>query len=388
MFFCNENVFSQSKRWVGTWSCAPYAAGAQNTPPAPYIENNTLRQVVRVSIGGKKLRIKFSNKTSATPVTMKSVSIAVSNGGSAIDASTITEIKFKGSSSVTMEAFSSISSDEVNFPLSPSMRIAITIHYGQASSKADITSHVGSRTDSYILSGDQSKSINFENATVTSHWFHINTIDVIASKKAASIAILGNSITDGYGLFGGLQNRWSDKFSEKLLNNSKTKQVAVLNLGIGGTNVTGNSPTTGISRYKDDLLKQSGLRWIIIFYGTNDIAGGASADKIIGAYKKIIEDAHAMKVKVYGATITPFKGSGHYSVAHDSVRNTVNDWIRTKGNFDAFIDFDKIIRNPDDTSRLLEKYSKDWLHPNEAGYELLGQSIPLDLFKDKKNILD
>jgi lysophospholipase L1-like esterase len=381
-----ENLYSQSDIWVGSWSCAPYAAGSNNTPPSPYLANNTLRQIVRVSIGGNTLRVKFSNKTSPTAVTMNSVNIAVSSGGSAVDASTITPLKFNGNQSVTMDAYSSVTSDPVTFALTPGARVAITIYYGQAASTADITCHVGSRTDSYILSGDQSSSATFSGAVVTAHWYHINTIDVVAPSNAGCVGVIGNSITDGYGLSGGLQNRWPDVFSQQLLNDTRTNKIGVLNLGIGGTNVSGFGATTGASRYVDDILSQKGLRWVIVFYGVNDIGGGASATTIISAYQKMISDAHLMGLKIYGATITPFNGNGYYSVAHEAVRNTVNEWIRTPGNFDACIDFDKAIRDPNDNSKLLAAYSNDWLHPNVAGYAKLGQSVSLDLFTDVSNI--
>ena len=370
------DAYSQSDIWVGTWSTANYAAGANNTPPSPFLANNTLRQIVRVSIGGDSLRVKFSNKTCATPVTMKSVNIAVSKGGSSVDASTISPLQFKGNSSVKMNAYSAVTSDPVAFALRPGMRVAITIHYGQASSNADITSHVASRTDSYILAGDHSTSADFGGSVITAQWFHINNIDVLAPDSAGCVAVLGNSITDGYGLSGGKQNRWTDIFSEQLLDDPRTKNVGVLNQGIGGTNLT----TSGLSRYKDDLLSQSGLRWIIIFYGVNDIAGGRTASSIIDAYKKIIADAYAINVKVYGATITPFKGHSHYTVAREAIRNEVNEWIRTPGNFDACIDFDKAIRDPNDHEKILAKYSNDWLHPIVSGYELLGKSVDIDLF--------
>ncbi|MFA9391993.1 MAG: GDSL-type esterase/lipase family protein [Prolixibacteraceae bacterium] len=385
LFISGFTTKGQSEIWVGSWSCANYAAGTNNTPPSPYLANNTLRQIVRVSIGGDSLRVKFTNKTCSTPVTIKSVNIAVSKGGSSVNASTITPLQFNGNQTVTMNAYSDVTSDPVAFALTPSMRVAITIVYGQTASNADITSHVASRTDSYIKEGDHFTADDFGGSVITAHWFHINTIEVLAPDSAGSVAIIGNSITDGYGLSGGLQNRWTDIFSEQLLDDPRTEKIGVLNLGIGGTNVSGTNPTTGASRFNNDVLSQSGLRWIIIFYGTNDIAGGASASKITGTYKKMVDDAHALNIKVYGATITPFKGSGHYSEARDIVRNEVNEWIRTPDNFDACIDFDKAIRDPNDHSKLLAKYSNDWLHPNVDGYELLGKSVNLDLFTEIEN---
>lgn len=380
---CGDNN-SLNKRWVGSWSCAPYAAGLGNTPPFPFLENNTLRQVVRVSIGGDTLRMKFSNKTSETPVTMNSVNIAVSTGESSIDESSITPLTFDGSSSVTMDAFSSVMSDPVAFPLEPSARIAITIYYGQAATTADMTSHVASRTDSYIMTGDQSASPDFNGATITAHWFHINSIDVWEPDYSASVAVIGNSITDGYGLSGGLQNRWPDFFSQALLNNPGTKEIGVLNLGIGATTVAGSEPTSGVSRFQEDILEQSGVRWVIIFYGINDIGAGAPAETVIEAYQEMIAAAQSRGIKVYGVTLTPIKGSFYYSESVETIRTGINAWIRTPGNFDACIDFDKAIMDPEDPEKMLEIYSNDWLHPNAAGYRFLGESIDLELFTDNQ----
>lgn len=371
-----------AKKWVGTWGCAPYAA-ANNTPPAPYLENNTFRQVVRTSIGGDTIRVKFSNITCSTPVTLNSVNIAVlaKVGGSAIDVSTLTKLNFSGNESATMDPFSEISSDPVAFALTPGVHLAITIFYGECQTAADMTHHYGSRTDSYILTGNQSESETFEGATPIERWYTINTIDVLAPEKAAAVAVFGNSISDGYGIHGGLKNTMPDMLSKKLLANEATSHVSVLNMGIGATWVT----SSGAKRFKQDVLDQNGLRWIIVFYGVNDIGGGASAADIINAYKSFIAQAHANNVLIYGGTITPFKGHGYYSEEHEAVRAEVNEWIRTPGNFDACIDFDKAIRDPSDISRLQEAYSNDWLHPNANGYKLLGESIDFNLFIEDFN---
>jgi lysophospholipase L1-like esterase len=378
------NLFAAStsdstKKWVGTWSCAPYGVGSGNTPPA--ITSNTLRQIVRVSIGGDSLRVRFSNKASATSVTMNSVNIAVQSKDSTIDTTTRKQLKFNGSASVTMSAGGTVTSDPIAFTVTPNMHLAITTYYGQAANSTDITGHVGSRTNSYLLSGDQTAKATFAGSTIVTHWYHINTIDVWTSSAAAAVVAYGNSITDGYGLSGGLQNRWPDMFSQALLKNTATAQVSVLNLGIGGTNVSGTGATTGLTRFNADVLGQAGVKWLIVFYGINDIcASNASATTVINAYKSIIDSAHAHSIKVYGATITPVNGNGYYTAAHEAVRAAVNKWIRTPGNCDTLIDFDKTIRNPSDTTKLQAAYSNDWLHPNAAGYKLLGESINLNLF--------
>jgi hypothetical protein len=215
MVVSSWNLFAQTsttKHWVGTWSCAPYAVASGNTPPA--IANNTLRQIVRVSIGGDTLRVKFSNSTCGTAVTMNSVNIAVSTDGtkSAVNASTMKQLKFSGNAAVTMNARATVTSDPVAFTLTPSMRVAITIYYGSAANSTDMTGHPNSRTDSYMLTGDKTTSADFAGATITAHWYTINSIDVWAPTSTAAVAVLGNSITDGYGLSGGLQNRWVHRF--------------------------------------------------------------------------------------------------------------------------------------------------------------------------------
>ncbi len=370
-------VNDSNSKWVGTWSTAPYAAGT-NTPPSPFLANNTLRQIVRVSIGGDTLRIKFSNITSPTPVTFNSVNIAVSTdpGSSVIDASTIAQLTFNGNPSITMNAYSEVTSDPLAFPLTPGIPLAITIYYGQCETSADMTHHYGSRTDSYILVGDQTASADFTGATTVERWYNLSSIDVLAPDTAASVAVLGNSITDGYGGHGGPNNRWTQFFSDKLLENPATSHVGVLNMGIGGTLVS----TSGLARFQSDILEQSGLRWIIVFYGVNDIGGNLSAENVINAFKSMISQAHARNIRIYGATITPFKGHYYYSDSHESVRLEVNEWIRTPGNFDKIIDFDKALRDPADTAKMQDVYTNDYLHPNAAGYQFLGEFVDVDLF--------
>lgn len=368
-----------AKKWVGTWTSAPYDVGSANMPPSPGLAGNSMRQIVRVSIGGDTLRMRFTNGVGNSALTMDAVTIAVSTSGTdAIDASTLKALTFGGSKNASIPAKSSILSDPFAFPLKPSAKVAITIHYATVSSP--LTGHVGARTPSYLLTGDKTTAANFSGAAKTEHWYTIDAIDVLAPKEASAVAILGNSITDGYGLTGGLQNRWTDAFSEALLANPTTNNVGVLNLGIGGTNVASGT-TGGLSRYKKDILEQSGVAWFIVFYGVNDIGAGASANTITDAYKQMIAAAHAKNIKVYGATITPFKGNGYYTTAHEAVRTSVNTWIRTAGNFDGYLDFDKAIRNPSDPLGILSTYNNDGLHPNAAGYKAIGQSVDLKLFE-------
>jgi Lysophospholipase L1 and related esterases len=379
-------VGDTTKKWVGTWGTAPQLVETSNMPPSPGLTNNSLRQVVRVSIGGDTLRVRFSNEFSTSAVTMKSVQIAVSTGGNTINVATNKELKFNGTSEVTMNAGVAVTSDPIAFNLTPRMDVAITIYYGQTSTT--VTGHPGSRTTSYIIAENTTTTTDFTGAVTTDHWYNINVIDVLAPSTAACVAILGNSITDGRGSTTNMQNRWPDVFSEALLKDSSTQHEGVLNLGIGGNSVlSGGLGPTGISRYDRDILNQQGVRWAIVFEGVNDIGGVRSAsaatttaNNLIAAYKQMIVKAHTKNIRIYGGTILPFKGNSYYNQYSEVCRNTVNQWIRTKGNYDGCIDFDKTMRNPQDTTRLVSTYQNDGLHPDAAGYKTMGESIDLNLF--------
>jgi len=374
--------------WVGTWSTAPQLVEPGNMPPEPGLSNNTLRQVVRVSLGGDSLRVRFSNEFSTSPVTMRAVQIAVSTGGSAIDVSTIQELKFNSNPEVTMDSGVAITSDPVSFDLEPRMDLAITIYFGETS--PDVTGHPGSRTTSFLLTGNKTSAIDFTGSVQTDHWYIINGIDVKAPVSAAAVAIIGNSITDGRGSGTNKQNRWPDILAERLLENPGTQQVAVLNMGIGGNCVLRKClGPSALDRFERDVVKQHSVRWLIILEGVNDIgqtpdsaAASQVANDLIAAYELMINNAHDKGILVYGATITPFGESFYYTDYHEAARNTVNEWIRNSGRFAGVIDFDKALRNPEDILTILPAaHSGDFLHPSETGHKMMGEAINLKLFE-------
>ena len=373
--------------WVTTWSTSQQLVEPGNMPPAPGLTNNTLRQTVRVSIGGDQLRLHFSNIFSKGPATFKSVAIAVSREGSIIDTATQKMLTFGGNNSVTIPAESEIYSDPLAFHLVPGSRLAITIHFGETS--PTVTGHPGSRTTSFILEGDKTLSEDFTGSVETDHWYMIQGIDVKTTSEAAAIVALGNSITDGRGSGTNKQNRWTDILSERLLGNPKTKHYSVLNAGIGGNCVLhGGLGPTALDRFDRDVLSQSGVRWLIILEGINDIGGIRDeesaprvAQELIDAYTLMIEKAHAHGIKVYGGTILPFAKSFYDTPFRQEARNIVNEWICSSGKFDAVIDFDKVMRSPDDPKTILpDVHSGDFLHPDEAGYKIMGDCIDLGLF--------
>jgi len=387
------NLFGQqhsdsTKRWMGTWSTAEQLVEPGNMPPSPGLTNNSLRQVVRVSIGGDSLRVKFSNEFSTSPVTMKSVQLAVSTGSGAIEVPTNRELTFHGIPEVTINPGNAVTSDPISFHLEPRMDIALTIYFGQTS--ASVTGHPGSRTTSYFLTGNVTSAIDFSAAVKTDHWYIINGIDVLVPSTAAAVAIIGNSITDGRGSTTNMQNRWPDILSERLLNNLGTQQVGVLNLGVGGNCVLKDClGPSAVSRFERDILNQQGVRWAIIFEGVNDIGGVNSAatatsvaNDLIAAYTQMINSAHAKTIRVYGATIMPFKGNSYYNTYSELCRENVNNWIRTSGRYDAVIDFDKVMRNTQDTLKLTTSFQNDGLHPDSAGHRTMGTAVDLKLFED------
>ncbi len=373
-------------KWVGTWSTGMQLVETRNNPPSPGLTGNSLRQVVRVSIGGEVIRVKFSNEFSKSPVTMHSVQIAASTGGDAINKPTNLMLTFNGSQEVTMDPGASITSDPVSFDLLPRMDVAITIYFGGTS--PDITGHPGSRTTSYILPGNNASVTDFTGSVTTEHWYVINGIDVRAPLTSSCIAILGNSITDGRGSTTDMQNRWPDLLSERLLANPGTRKVGVLNLGIGGNCVLKDClGPSGINRFGSQILRQPGVKSVIIFEGVNDIGSVRSADDaasvasgLIAAYQMMIDSAHSGGMKIYGATITPFKGNGYYNQYSEACRNEVNEWIRNSGRFDAVFDFDFVVRNPQDTASLVSSFQDDGLHPDLQGFRKMADCIDIGLF--------
>lgn len=375
------NSEDSTKHWVGTWAAAPYKVNTQaNLPPSPGLANNSFRQKVKASIGGDTVRLNLSNITCSTPVKIQSVYIAESKGASAIDPENMTQLKFNGDTSVTIVAKSEVSSDPAAFNCKPGKWIAVTVFYGECAASTDMTFHYGARNDSYLLTGNHTTDASFNNPTVSERWYTISGIDVLAPKTAVSVAIIGNSITDGASLHEG-DLEWTQVFSEALLANEATSEVGVLNLGIGATLVTSpsNGADAGVVRFKHDILGQAGLHWVIIFYGVNDINANKSASTIYTGIKQMVNEAHEQdaSIKVYGATITPNSGK------MESVRSQINDMIRNSTDLDGYIDLAEAIQDPSNSSKMKSEYEGSWndgLHPGPAGHEAMGKSIDLEMF--------
>ena len=382
-------AFAQPFDRVTTWATALQVVEPHNIPPEPGLAGNSLRQIVQISIGGKDLQLRLSNIYTDTQTEILGVEIARAKTMGAspeIDERSSVELTFDGQRAITMLPGTDVVSDPVPFKTRDRENLAITIHYGRIGT-AKMTGHPGSRTTSYIAAGN---TTDFSApAAKTDHWYTISAIDVKPRRKnAAAVCVLGDSITDGRGTTTNGQDRWTDQLSRSLLKDHRTRHLAVLNFGLGGNCVLhGGLGPTAMTRYRHDLLQMCGVKYIILFEGTNDLGGSPdaimTARGIQAAWTEIAQVAHGRGIKIFGATVTPVKGNGYYSDDHEKGRQALNDWIRSSGTFDGVIDFDRMVADPQDPLRLdpAYLYENDWLHLNASGYAVMGAGIDRKLFQ-------
>lgn len=374
-----------AERWVGTWSAAPQLVEPRNMPPTS-LGGNTLRQHLHVSLGGSQVRLRFSNEFGNDSLTLDAVQIARAAGLGAAQPGTSVPLSFQGQRGVTIAPGQRVLSDPLIYEVPALSQLVVTIHFGAVPS--NLTGHPGSRTTSFIAQG-RHVSIELPAATKVERWYVLSGLEVIGPPARAAVVTLGNSITDGRGSVTDMNNRWPDNLARRLQKDARTTHIAVLNAGIGGNCVVRAClGPAAVDRLDRDVLDQAGARWLIVLEGVNDIGNAAGAEAsgnvardLIAAYQKIIERARARGLRVYGATILPFGGSQYDSPDREQARQTVNQWIKSNGAFDAVIDFDAALRDPSNPSRLFPAADTgDHLHPNELGYRMMADAIDLRLF--------
>jgi len=362
----------QSETWEGSWATAVEWTG-QGDMPKESLSNRAIRQIIHVSAGGNTLRLQLSNVFGSSDTEIRSIYIADATEGHFIDVKSAKYLTFDGKKNVTIPKGESLYSDEIAYNLKPLQLLSITINYGDKTPE-NATSHRGSRTTSYIINGESKPKSDFEASERVDHWYNIASIDIKTTQQFEVIAALGNSITDGRGTTTNKQNRWTDFLAESL-----EGKVGVLNLGIGGNCVIkGGLSEPALKRFDRDILGQKGVSTLVIFEGVNDIGGAKNnseecANNLIEAYREMISKAHSKGIKVYLATITPFKGNSYFTIFHEAARQYVNEWIRNNKDSDGIIDFDLIVRDPKDHAKLKEEFSDDYLHLNPKGYEAMGK---------------
>jgi lysophospholipase L1-like esterase len=391
--------------WVATWAAAPQPAGPDAMPPPPFtrgrlvLADSTLRQSVRVSIGGGRIRLRFSNVFGGAdlPIARAHVArpLAGRAGESAIQPGTGAAVTFGGRPAAALPAGAQVVSDPLDYPLAAGMNVTVTIYLAAGQASGRITSHPGSRTTSHLLAGNHAGAHDLPGATPVDHWYFLTGIDVWSPVTTASVVILGDSLTDGRGSTTNGNDRWPDLLFNRLRAVPDAAGTALVNQALGGNHVLrdGLGPPI-LARLERDALAISGMRGLIVFAGVNDIGTAGATDAaqrrvtadLIAAFGQVVTRARAYRpaLRVYGATLTPFGGNEAYDDprgCRDMSRQAVNGWIRAGHRFDAVLDFDRVVRDRGHPRHLTPAADcGDHLHLNPAGYQALADAVPLSLF--------
>ncbi len=375
---------AEGPHWVGTWAASPQEAGTRT------FANQTLRQVVRISMGGDTLRVRLSNEYGTTPLAIGAAHVALSAGDGAVVPGTDRDLTFGGASSITIAPGAPALSDPVILHAPPLADLAISVFLPDSTKSA--TGHSLAVATSYAsIPGDHTADETFPADTAFTTWYFLTGVMVTAPEDAAAVVTLGNSITDGYASSLDANDRWPNVLAERLQATPATAHVAVLNEGISGNRLLHDVAGPGaLARFDRDVLAQPGVRWVVVLEGINDIGFSTfegyetqdvSADEIITAHRQLIARAHQAGLRIYGATLTPFEGAGYATPEGEAKRQAVNQWIRNSGEYDGVIDFDEVVRDPADPTHFLSAYgSGDRLHPGDAGYKAMADAVDLRLF--------
>jgi lysophospholipase L1-like esterase len=391
--------------WIGTWATAAQA----NAPgQVERFRNQSARLIVHLSAGGHRLRVRLSNTFGAQPLLIGGAHLARRSTGADIVPATDRALRFQGAPSVTIAPGEQVFSDPVDLEVPALSDLAVTLFFpGDA---VATTSHALALQTSYVAAGDATAAAKFPVASTLSTWPFLTGIDVTASSKGASIVAFGSSLTDGDGSTQDANQRYPDLLAARL--QKLSPQLGVLNEGIIGNRLLNDSPRSaqspfgpllgeaGLKRFDRDVLGQSGVKYVIIGLGVNDIlfpsfpftppAEQVSSDAILAGYRQLIARAHAKGVRAIGTTMPPFEGGTFkgfgmtlslYTAEREQARSAVNDWIRHGGAFDGVIDFDQAVRDPDHPTRLLPAFAADdHLHVKDTGNAAQANAIPLELF--------
>jgi lysophospholipase L1-like esterase len=383
--------------WVGSWAASQQIPEPNNAMPLESFRNATLRQIVHLSVGGPAIRVRISNAFGTSPLHITAVHVArpMSPASSRLEPNSDRSVTFDERAEVLIPPGAEYISDPLDYPAAPLSDLAVTMQLEAAPEQE--TGHPGSRATSYLATGVSASAPDLPAAQSIDHWYFLSGVEVAAAPGASAIVALGDSITDGHGATTNGNDRWPDDLAARLQRTAATKAVAVLNEGIGGNRLLadGLGPNL-LARVDRDVLAQSGVRYLIVLEGINDIGTltrtSSATDvqheelvrRMIGAYRQITMRAHAHGIKVIGGTIMPFTGSAFYhpGPSNESDRQAVNAWIRAPGHFDAVVDFDKLVADPAQQDRLRPEYDcGDHLHPSPAGFRAMADAIALELFE-------
>ena len=407
LLFAPHLIAAPRNAWIATWAASSQPVAPEPNEPLLNIEDQTVRERVRVSIGGTKIRIRLSNEYGSAPLLIGSATVAAPNDPTSIRPGSIRTVTFGEHNSVTIPAGAPVLSDPVGFPVNPGAEISISLYFPKrvatptlhwlALKRAVVSQH-----------GDHTRAEKIEGGVVSKSSILVSAVLVPAQPSQRLVVAFGDSVTDGDGATVDADHNWPSDLVRRLGKTREGSKAALVNAGIAGNRLlsdcfmvsVGCFGVSALARFDRDALALPGVTHVVLLEGINDIGfpgaklGGQyladaadvrSAEELIDAYLQLISRAHARGVKLIGATITPFEGvdvPGYYSESKEATRQAVNKWIRTSGSFDGVIDFDAVLRDPGHPSRLLPSLaSKDHLHPNDAGYQAMADAINLGLFK-------
>lgn len=391
--------------WVASWS----AASVKDVGEVVLEAGVTYRNIVHMSLGGKQVRLTLSNRFGAEPLAISGVSVARSSGNGTVDASKLRDVTFNGKPGTVIDQGKTVISDPVSIDVAPLSDVAVSI-FLPAEKITFFTDHPLSHATNYRAVGNQIHAASLPGVTNLKPWRILAAIDVMAPAADAAIVAFGDSITDGQGTTNGANLRWPNQLAARLQADPEYARFAVVDEGIGGNRILhdGGTPDaragqhpSGMTRWSYDALERSGVKYIILLEGVNDIGhsslireGGAkmrqekspempvTADDLIHAMTQLIDEAHAKGVKVIGTTLTPYGGAKYERPDGEEIHNAVNDFIRHGGKFDGVIDFEKATQDPTHLDRYRSDFNDgDHLHPNDAGAKAMANSVDLGLFK-------
>ena len=376
-------------QWVGTWATAPF--GGDPWHEIPTLVDSTLRQIVHTSIAGKALRVRFTNEFGTEPLRIDAVSIALSAGVSAIQPGSLHAVTFSGKPSIAIPPGAEALSDTVDLSTNAFADLTISL-FLPLQQISNVSVHSSAQQINYVQTGNEVSAARLTAPVTMPSWYFLKGVDVEpVAPEAAAIVAFGDSITDGARATDNLNHRWPDDLTVRLHKNPATANLSVLNEGIGGNCVLINCVgPNALARFDRDVLAQAGVRYVIVLESINDIGRlhdpnrpdyHLTAQDLEQGLSQLVARAHEHGVKVFGATITPYQGSGYATEKGEQIREAVNTWILTSGVFDGAVDFDKATRDPDHSLALASQYdSGDHLHPKDAGYAAMADSIDLSLF--------
>ncbi|MGZ3710786.1 MAG: SGNH/GDSL hydrolase family protein [Bdellovibrionota bacterium] len=384
--------------WAGTWMASPQQAGE----PSPFsLENTTVRENLRVSVGGSKVRLRFSNLYGKSPLILSTVTVGKADPVNPAKCLNALPLRKSGKMNLTLAPGTELTTDALNLELKDHDQLCVSFHLPKKTEFATI--HAVSQQTDFVAPGNQTSVLNMHDASPMQSRFFLSGVDIERKGHSGTIVAIGDSITDGQGSSMNANHRWTDFLSNRL--HDAGIEMGVLNAGISANRLLRDSPdhslpfklgTNTASRFEREVLGRPEVTHAVVLIGINDLGhpGSAaplseavSAEDLIAGYKKLIRGAHAKGIKIFGGTLPPFQGviyEGYYTEEKEKIRQTVNRWIREGGAYDGVVDFDLALRNPAQPLKLLEKFdSGDHIHPSDAGYKAMAEAVNLQFFAPK-----